>query len=95
MAELAVVIIVGCCPYIPRFLNSLKSREASSDAAWKRFSTPPKPTGKLNTFDKYLSTRSGMTKLEPTISAEHLEMDQYKGAASQKSGHATEDGANA
>ena len=93
MAELAVVIIVGCCPYVPRFLRNVKSRKAgSNDAVEKRFSIPPKPTGRFNTFDKYLSTKSGMANLEPIISEEHLEMHKYKGAGVESRKPCSDDG---
>lgn len=93
MAELAVVIIVGCCPYVPRFLRSVQSRgSGSNDANEKHFSIPSKPAAKLNTFDKYLSSRSGMTKLEPTISEEDLEMHQYRDAEPPNRGSFTDEG---
>lgn len=93
MAELAVVIVVGCCPYVPRFLRNVRPcKTGGSGAAEKRFSIPSKPNRKLNTFDKYLSFRSGMTKLELTTSEEQLEMHQYKGVESQKSLSAADDG---
>ncbi|PSN64876.1 hypothetical protein BS50DRAFT_555069 [Corynespora cassiicola Philippines] len=81
MAELNIVIIVGCCPYVPRVLRHTTSMSTSPSSGAKNSYTYKHGSSfksKLNTFNKYMGPDAGISKLgtEPG-SEERLEMHRY------------------
>ncbi|KAF2489929.1 hypothetical protein BU16DRAFT_518609 [Lophium mytilinum] len=97
ISEMAVVVIVGCCPCIPALLRycrgvgrpSPKSTEPSSDPA----STPRRYSNSkaLNSLAKYMSPGPiGMSKLDSSYSDENLELRQYS-ASIQKDRNLSEE----
>ncbi|KAF2125656.1 hypothetical protein P153DRAFT_298969 [Dothidotthia symphoricarpi CBS 119687] len=80
MAELAIVIIVGCCPSVPRVLGYFKAQNSTHDGYDydKRHSIPSRPASRLNPFNKYLTSDIGMSKLDSRASEEHVELHDYQ-----------------
>lgn len=78
MAELAIVIIVGCCPYVPRVKNHLRpSSTSESYENSKRTPVPLKQRSKFYHLEKYLDTNASVSNLGSSVSEEHLELHQY------------------
>ena len=84
MAELAIVIIVGCCPYIPRMKNHI--RPSSAPQSYEHSKRPPVPLKQRSKFyhlEKYLDTNASVSKLGSSVSEEHLELHQYRDTKSE------------
>ncbi|KAF2727642.1 hypothetical protein EJ04DRAFT_547175 [Polyplosphaeria fusca] len=93
MAELAIVIIVGCCPYIPRLRLHLMGREVSTTGGngYSRQPSAQRSNKSKNTWQMYRTSDSKMTELGESVSEEHLEMHHYahgsdKGSAEKVEG---------
>jgi hypothetical protein len=75
LAKIAIVVIVGCCPYIPRTERHLEARSSTQRTyEQSKRPTPSKPRSKFYPLDKCANTTASVSKLESSVPEEHLEL---------------------